>query len=111
LVSYINELRAQGLELDAAIEQATDLRLRPMMMTALVATLGLLPAALSHGIGSDSQKPIAIVVVGGLVSSLALSLFTLPLLYKVFAPGKPGLVPPRPEEAVDPELLKAGSAR
>lgn len=111
LVSYINELRAEGLELDAAIEQATDLRLRPMMMTALVATLGLLPAALSHGIGSDSQKPIAIVVVGGLVSSLALSLFTLPLLYKVFAPGKPGLVPPRPEEAVDPELLKAGSAR
>jgi cobalt-zinc-cadmium resistance protein CzcA len=111
LVSYINELRAEGLALDAAIEQATDLRLRPMMMTALVATLGLLPAALSHGIGSDSQKPIAIVVVGGLISSLALSLFTLPLLYKVFAPDKPGLVPPRPDESLDPERLKEGSAR
>ncbi|HEX5657534.1 MAG TPA: CusA/CzcA family heavy metal efflux RND transporter, partial [Polyangiales bacterium] len=89
LVAYINELRAEGKPLDEAIEQATDLRLRPMMMTALVATLGLLPAALSHGIGSDSQKPIAIVVVGGLISSLALSLFTLPLLYKVFAPPAP----------------------
>jgi cobalt-zinc-cadmium resistance protein CzcA len=89
LVAYINELRAEGKPLDAAIEQATDLRLRPMMMTALVATLGLLPAALSHGIGSDSQKPIAIVVVGGLISSLTLSLFTLPLLYKVFAPPAP----------------------
>jgi heavy metal efflux system protein len=55
-------------------------------MTALVATLGLLPAAMSNGIGSDSQKPLAIVVVGGLVSSLALSLFMLPLLYRLFAP-------------------------
>jgi cobalt-zinc-cadmium resistance protein CzcA len=55
----------------------------------LVATLGLLPAALSHGIGSDSQKPIAIVVVGGLISSLALSLFSLPLFYKIFAPPVP----------------------
>ncbi len=89
LVAYINELRAEGKPLDEAIEQGTDLRLRPMMMTALVATLGLLPAALSHGIGSDSQKPIAIVVVGGLISSLTLSLFTLPLLYKVFAPPAP----------------------
>jgi cobalt-zinc-cadmium resistance protein CzcA len=59
-------------------------------MTALVATLGLLPAAMSNGIGSDSQKPLAIVVVGGLVSSLALSLFMLPLLYRLFAP--PALV-------------------
>jgi heavy metal efflux system protein len=111
LVSYINELRAEGRPLDQAIEQAVDLRLRPMMMTALVATLGLLPAALSHGIGSDSQKPIAIVVVGGLISSLALSLFTLPLLYKVFAPAAPGLPPPRPEHATDPAELRAGSTR
>jgi cobalt-zinc-cadmium resistance protein CzcA len=87
LVAYINELRAEGVPLDLAIERAADLRLRPIMMTALVATLGLLPAALSTGIGSDSQKPLAIVVVGGLVSSLALSLFLLPMLYRLFAPA------------------------
>lgn len=110
LISYVNDLRSEGLALDQAIEQAVDLRLRPMMMTALVATLGLLPAALSHGIGSDSQKPIAIVVVGGLISSLALSLFTLPLLYKVFAPKAPGLPPPPPDQAVDEAALRAGSA-
>jgi cobalt-zinc-cadmium resistance protein CzcA len=109
LVAYINELRAEGKPLDEAIEQATDLRLRPMMMTALVATLGLLPAALSHGIGSDSQKPIAIVVVGGLISSLALSLFTLPLLYKLFAPPAPALKLPRSEDEEDRESLRAGS--
>ncbi len=86
LISYIDELRCEGKALDEAIELAVDLRLRPIMMTALVATLGLLPAALSHGIGSDSQKPLAIVVVGGLMSSLMLSLFTLPLLYKLFPP-------------------------
>jgi cobalt-zinc-cadmium resistance protein CzcA len=86
LVAYIEELRAEGLALDAAIERAADLRLRPIMMTALVATLGLLPAAISSGIGSDSQKPLAIVVVGGLISSLALSLLLLPMLYRVFAP-------------------------
>ncbi len=89
LISYIDELRTEGKNLDQAIELAVDLRLRPIMMTALVATLGLLPAALSHGIGSDSQKPLAIVVVGGLMSSLTLSLFTLPLLYKLFPPKLP----------------------
>ena len=86
LVSYIEEQRTEGLSLDAAIVKGADLRLRPIMMTALVATLGLIPAALSNGIGSDSQKPLAIVVVGGLCSSLALSLFALPLLYKLFGP-------------------------
>jgi cobalt-zinc-cadmium resistance protein CzcA len=98
LVSYIEELRSDGLELDAAIQRAADLRLRPIMMTALVATLGLLPAAVSSGIGSDSQKPLAIVVVGGLVSSLALSLLLLPVLYRVFAPPLrlPAPTPPIP---------------
>ena len=57
------------------------LRLRPIMMTMLVATLGLLPAALSHGIGSDSQRPFAIVIVGGLISDLVMSIFLLPTLY------------------------------
>jgi|SRR6516164_339832 len=61
------------------------LRLRPVLMTMLVATLGLLPAALSHGIGSDSQRPFAIVIVGGLISDLLVSIFLLPTLYAWFA--------------------------
>jgi len=81
MLEYINQLRARGHTIvDAAIEGAV-LRLRPIMMTMLVATLGLLPAALSRGIGSDSQRPFAIVIVGGLVAALVLSIFLLPTLY------------------------------
>lgn len=81
MVEYINQLRATGLTiLDAAIEGAV-LRLRPIMMTMLVATLGLLPAAMSHGIGSDSQRPFAIVIVGGLLADLLMSALLLPTLY------------------------------
>jgi cobalt-zinc-cadmium resistance protein CzcA len=81
MLEYINQLRARGYSIeDAAIEGAV-LRLRPIMMTMLVATLGLLPAALSHGIGSDSQRPFAIVIVGGLVGALLLGIFLLPTLY------------------------------
>jgi cobalt-zinc-cadmium resistance protein CzcA len=81
MLEYINQLRARGHTIiDSAVEGAV-LRLRPIMMTMLVATLGLLPAALSHGIGSDSQRPFAIVIVGGLISDLAMSIFLLPTLY------------------------------
>ncbi|HZV60438.1 MAG TPA: efflux RND transporter permease subunit, partial [Candidatus Eremiobacteraceae bacterium] len=81
MVEYINQLRARGHSIkDAAVEGAV-LRLRPIMMTMLVATLGLLPAALSHEIGSDSQRPFAIVIVGGLISDLLLSIFLLPTFY------------------------------
>jgi cobalt-zinc-cadmium resistance protein CzcA len=81
MLEYINQLRALGDSIeDAAIEGAV-LRLRPIMMTMLVATLGLLPAALSRGIGSDSQRPFAIVIVGGLIGALLLSIFLLPTLY------------------------------
>jgi heavy metal efflux system protein len=81
MIEYINQLRAQGHSImDAAIEGAV-LRLRPIMMTMLVATLGLLPAALSRGIGSDSQRPFAIVIVGGLSATLAMSIFVLPTIY------------------------------
>jgi cobalt-zinc-cadmium resistance protein CzcA len=81
MVEYINQLRARGHTVfDAAVEGAV-LRLRPILMTMLVATLGLLPAALSHGIGSDSQRPFAIVIVGGLVAAMLLSIFLLPTLY------------------------------
>jgi cobalt-zinc-cadmium resistance protein CzcA len=81
MLEYINQLRARGRTVtDSAVEGAV-LRLRPIMMTMLVATLGLLPAALSHDIGSDSQRPFAIVIVGGLISDLVMSIFLLPTLY------------------------------
>ncbi len=81
MVEYINQLRARGYSIvDAAIEGATR-RLRPIMMTMLVATLGLLPAAMSHDIGSDSQRPFAIVIVGGLITDLVMSIFLLPTFY------------------------------
>jgi cobalt-zinc-cadmium resistance protein CzcA len=81
MLEYINQLRARGHSIvDAAVEGAV-LRLRPIMMTMLVATLGLLPAALSHEIGSDSQRPFAIVIVGGLISDLVLSIILLPTFY------------------------------
>jgi cobalt-zinc-cadmium resistance protein CzcA len=88
LVSYINQLRAEGLTNHDAIVRGCLLRLRPVLMTALVAMLGLIPLAFSHGIGSEVQRPLAVVVIGGLVSSTLLTLIVLPTLYGVFA-GSP----------------------
>jgi len=85
LYSFINKLRLEGKDIASATHEASLLRLRPIMMTALVACLGLLPAAMSTGIGSDSQKPFAIVIVGGLLSRLALSIFLAPVLYALVA--------------------------
>jgi heavy metal efflux system protein len=85
LVSYINKLRLEGLDIPTATREASLLRLRPIMMTALVACLGLLPAALSTGIGSDTQKPFAIVIVAGLVSRLFIGFFVNPVLYEMVA--------------------------
>jgi cobalt-zinc-cadmium resistance protein CzcA len=97
MLEYINQLRARGYSIeDSAIEGAV-LRLRPIMMTMLVATLGLLPAALSHAIGSDSQRPFAIVIVGGLMVNLVMSVFILPTLYVWFA--REGDLLPEPEES------------
>src|SRR5580658_8222322 len=81
MLEYINQLRARGYTPKGAAIEGAVLRLRPIMMTMLVATLGLLPAAMSHAIGSDSQRPFAIVIVGGLISDLVLSIFLLPTLY------------------------------
>jgi cobalt-zinc-cadmium resistance protein CzcA len=81
MLEYINQLRARGHTIEDAAVDGAVLRLRPIMMTMLVATLGLLPAALSRGIGSDAQRPFAIVIVGGLVGALLLSIFLLPTLY------------------------------
>jgi cobalt-zinc-cadmium resistance protein CzcA len=81
MLEYINQRRVRGHGIEESAVEGAVLRLRPIMMTMLVATLGLLPAALSHAIGSDSQRPFAIVIVGGLISGLVMSVFLLPTLY------------------------------
>ena len=81
MIEYINHLRAQGYSIEDAVVEGAILRLRPIMMTMLVATLGLLPAALSRGIGSDSQRPFAVVIVGGLLAALFISIYLLPTMY------------------------------
>jgi cobalt-zinc-cadmium resistance protein CzcA len=85
LVSYINKLRLENKDIRTATREASLLRLRPIVMTALVACLGLLPAALSTGIGSDTQRPFAIVIVAGLISRLFLGFFVNPVLYEMVA--------------------------
>jgi heavy metal efflux system protein len=84
-ISYANELRLSGSNITEATRTAAILRLRPIMMTALVAALGLLPAAVSSGVGSDTQKPFALVIVGGLFSRLLISVFLMPVLYALVA--------------------------
>jgi cobalt-zinc-cadmium resistance protein CzcA len=99
MLEYINQLRARGYTVvEAAVEGAV-LRLRPIMMTMLVATFGLVPAAMSHAIGSDSQRPFAIVIVGGLVAALAMAIFLLPTLYVWIA--REGDQLPQPEESIE----------
>lgn len=88
LVSYLNKLRQEGASLDEAVTKGTELRLRPVLMTALVAMLGLVPLLFSSGTGSEVQKPLAIVVVGGLITSTLLTLIVLPTLYKWFEEEK-----------------------
>jgi cobalt-zinc-cadmium resistance protein CzcA len=100
MIEYVNQLRSRGHSVeDSAVEGAV-LRLRPVMMTMLVATLGLLPAAVSTGIGSDSQKPFAIVIVGGLCATLALSIFVIPTMY-VWVARKDDVLPPPESDSAD----------
>jgi heavy metal efflux system protein len=84
-ISYVNELRRGGMPADQAIREGAILRLRPIVMTALVASLGLLPAALATGVGTDSQRPFAIVIVAGLITRLLISVFLMPALYALVA--------------------------
>jgi cobalt-zinc-cadmium resistance protein CzcA len=95
MLEYINQLRVNGHSVKEAAVEGGVLRLRPIMMTMLVAMLGLLPAALSHGIGSDSQRPFAIVIVGGLLGALMVGIFLLPCLYVWIA--RPTDVLPEPD--------------
>jgi len=99
MLEYINQRRARGHSIEEAAVEGAVLRLRPIIVTSMVATLGLLPAAMSHAIGSDSQRPFAIVIVGGLISGLLLSIFLLPTLYAWVA--RPGDVLPAPEASDD----------
>ncbi len=94
MVEYINQLRTRGMSPREAAREGAILRLRPIMMTMLVATLGLLPAAMSHDIGSDSQRPFAIVIVGGLIVELFISIVMLPTLYVFWARRDDQLPPP-----------------
>ena len=98
MIEYINQLRARGHNVHEAALLGATRRLRPIMMTMLVASLGLVPAAMSHDIGSDSQRPFAIVIVGGLLTELALSLVLLPTFYTWVA--KPADVLPEEEEGL-----------
>jgi len=100
MLEYINQLRARGYTTERSAVEGAVLRLRPIMMTMLVATLGLLPAAMSHDIGSDSQRPFAIVIVGGLISNLLIGIFLLPTLYTWFARRGDALPEPESEGAV-----------
>lgn len=99
LVSYVRQLRASGRTLPEAIEEACLTRLRPVLMTALVAALGFVPMALSTGVGAEVQRPLATVVIGGVISSTLLTLLVLPAIYLVFAP--------RGREQLDEELRDA----
>ena len=85
LVSYIRQLRARGVEMEQAVESAAMTRLRPVLMTTLVAALGFVPMAFSTGMGAEVQRPLATVVIGGVISGMVMSLLVLRVLYMVFA--------------------------
>jgi heavy metal efflux system protein len=84
LVSYIRQLRRKGLSVDKAVSEAAMTRLRPVLMTTLVASLGFVPMALSTGMGAEVQRPLATVVIGGVISAMVMSLFVIRVLYVVF---------------------------
>src|SRR5438046_6718626 len=100
MVSYFNELRSEGTPVYEAVREGALVRLRTVLMTSLLAMLGLLPMALSHGIGSEVQKPLAVVIIGGLISATALTLIVLPTLYLLFAERSPSAGSPAHGETV-----------
>ena len=87
MVSYFNQLQEEGLAPYGAVFEGAQTRLRTVLMTSMLAMLGLLPMALSHGMGSEVQRPLAVVIIGGLVSATILTLIVLPALYLMFHAG------------------------
>ena len=102
MVSQFDHARSEGIELREAVIEGAVTRLRPVLMTAILASIGLIPAAISTGIGSDTQKPLAIVIIGGLMSATLLTLFVLPVLYAL-------VVKPIPEKELDSPLIPENS--
>jgi cobalt-zinc-cadmium resistance protein CzcA len=107
MVSFINQLRAAGASLDDAITQGSLTRLRPVLMTALVASLGFVPMALATGPGAEVQKPLATVVIGGIISSSILTLFVLPALYRMLHRAER---PPRPADEAPIPVAETAAA-
>ena len=104
MVSFIRELRKEGVALNQAIFDGALTRLRPVLTTALVASLGFIPMALNTGIGSEVQRPLATVVIGGIISSTLLTLFVIPALYRILHKEKESLL-------TDTEVLESSDAK
>jgi heavy metal efflux system protein len=105
MISFINKLRAEGKSLDDAITEGSLTRLRPVLMTALVASLGFVPMALATGTGAEVQRPLATVVIGGILSSTALTLLVLPGLYRMFHRKDEGSeTPPTAPVSTEPQI-------
>jgi cobalt-zinc-cadmium resistance protein CzcA len=98
MVTYYNQLKNHGASPEQAVLEGSMLRLRTVLMTGLLAMLGLLPMALSHAIGAETQRPLAVVVIGGLISATLLTLIVLPILYLLFNSGRSGGQPPSRED-------------
>ena len=107
LVSYIRQLRQKGIPLDEAVTQAAVTRLRPVLMTTLVASLGFLPMAFSDGMGAEVQRPLATVVIGGVIGAMIMSLLVLRVLYMIFNAAFEGDQSDRPPEAQEVRPQKA----
>jgi cobalt-zinc-cadmium resistance protein CzcA len=105
MVSYFNELRREGLNVELAVVKGAVLRLRPVLITAGVAAFGLIPVLFATGPGSDIQKPLTAVVIGGLISSTFLTLFILPTLYNVFEPRSRPVPHPLPNPPLTTKLF------
>jgi len=111
LVSYVRQLRRKGVPLDEAVMQAATTRLRPVLMTTLVASLGFLPMALSTGMGAEVQRPLATVVIGGVIGSMVMSLLVLRVLYVVFSsPRSRGAYAPTRREGHEEETELVGAS-
>src|SRR5256885_14860115 len=106
MVRSINLLRQQGMPLDEAIPRRACDCLRPILLASLVAILGLLPASIATGLGSDVQRPMATVIVWGLFSSTILTLFVVPVLYRIVSPGMPKAEEPEEAPPLDPEAAQ-----